>query len=638
MNETIVLDPIEFAPNRVELALDELGLRISQEGADWGETNVAVQLAKTQNGSVVTDRRMEPVEMTIPLQVREDSDVSLAEAAQRLQQKLGIFQANERELNWIRRDFDDGAGMAGSVGYIIYNAGLHGLQGWLMAHRRHAPEVTLTLLRSPYCYSTEEVESETFTEDEARALQFELADVLGTAPGLIRFRVDNEDEEDDWRGLLVSYESRDLATDGTADTTAALVYEAEDLTPAGGAAEAERTGASGGKVVRHSSLTAGWLTILESEIDGIGHMTHLGTRRLWTRIYVPGSLGDVELQAQFRPLGALTWSPTNLIIPTPVAEDFALIDLGECRPEPAILGEQRWQFRIQARAADGAGEIDLDQVYPLPTEGLVLASAPGTSAGADAQSTKSPGAAANDETSGTVAWETPGNAKASDGSYAVAKLKAGEISNYEKLTDFGFELPEDATVTGFIAAVERSCTTLIYDADVRLVHSGVIGGGSMTHPGEWPTSDAVAIYGAADSLWSDSWDAPDVNSSEFGIAIAARCGIGAITGEAKIDSVSITVYYTEAADENRICFAERSVEVRSDGVYRQLPDDDVWGPVVAEGFNPDAPPSWLEERALRGLVLPSQGDFDTLADAGSNPIGLTVIYRPAYHFAREAAA
>jgi len=105
-----------------------------------------------------------------------------------------------------------------------------------------------------------------------------------------------------------------------------------------------------------------------------------------------------------------------------------------------------------------------------------------------------------------------------------------------------------------------------------------------------------------------------------------------------VDHIRLNVYYTEAADENRACFAEGAVEPRSDGIFRQHPEDDVWGELIPEGFLPFASPSGLEGRKSRFIVIPTQGDLEELADSGSNPLSAQAFVRPAYHVAREAAA
>lgn len=637
-SETLVLDPAEFAPDREELALDELGLRVHEEGVDWGESQVQLQLTRAQVGDVVTDRHLEPVQVSVPLVVLDDPGaMPVADALYRLQQKVGIFQANEREPNWVRRDFDDGAGCAGSVGYLIYGAELSGVQGRSMAGGV-LPKVTLTLLRSPLCYATEELESELFTEESARVLKWEIAEILGTAPGLIRRRIENRNASAHWRGLILAMESRDHPQDATKDTTAALTYQAKSLTAAGGAAEAERSGV---KVIRHSALTAGWLTILSSKIAGVGHMTHVGVRRPWFRIYDPGAAaGAVELQLQFRPLGTLNWSSTNVTVPTPLVGDFALVDLGECRPEPAVIGDQRWEWRLQARAPSGSGTIDIAEVHLCPIEHYTIVSSPEVSQGADAQSQKSPGTGAG------TGWTNPSNIKASDNAYATKVIEHTELgspipSEYLTATNFGFALPESSTPVGIGVEIERksSVESNLKDFAVALVKASVVQTSSNQTKALaelWPTSDAYATYGSASDLWSNTFTATQINASTFGAAISVTKNKPTSSPTASVDHIRVTVYYTEAADENRVCFASRSIEVRSDGTYRQHPTDDIWGEVVPEGFNPQAPPSWLEGRALRGLVIASQGDLGILADTSTNKMREQVLYRPGYHFAREA--
>jgi hypothetical protein len=630
--ERLTFDPPELAPNRVPLGLHEFGLEVGEEGADYGEAAVAVQLARQTVGSTVTDRHLDPVEMSLPLVVMDGADVTLAEGAYRLQQKVGLIQADEYEPAWLMREFSARVGAAGAVGYMIHSAAIHGLQGRPLAYSGVAPNVTLKMLRSPLCYSTEVIESEVFSVEDARALEVVLEEVLGTGPGLFEgLRVTNNGESA-LRGMIAAFESRDHPQDETKDTTAALTYEAEDLVLTGGSAEAERTGASG-KVVRNSALTPGWLTILES-----GSMTHVGVRRLWVRAYDPtSSAGSVELRAQFRPLGAMRWSETHLTVPTLLSKAFALMDLGEMRPERATLGEQRWEWRIQARAPDGgSATIDIDQVHIAPVEQCAVVRAPEATAGADAQSTKAPGTVANDDSIGTVGWTETGNATASDDSPAVVTFTGAEVSKYLKASTFGFSIPTDAMITGVIVAVEkRWASGLIVDKSVRLVVGGTIQGDDNWKAQKWPTSDTISYYGSSESKWGLASLTPaQVNASNFGAVFSVE-NLIIEGGGAEVDHIQILVFYL-TKNQNRICFAGRSIEFRSDGVFRQHDEDDVWGDLVNEGFNLTAAPSYMEGRAMRGLIIPSTGDLDVLPDTGTHDLEAQVLYRPAFHFSREA--
>ena len=843
ITETAALDPAEFTTGRVELALDQLGLAIDVEGVDWGEADVAVQLARQTFGASVTDRHFEPVEMTIPLIVKEEGAVSLAEAANKLEQKIGLLQ---QEGGWIRRDFDDDGGFAGSVGYQVLKASISGLEGWLFADQQIADAVSIKILRSPFCYSTVEVESEKFTENTKRELIWELSEVLGTAPGLIRIIVKNNNSSGDWRGLVSAIESRDHPQDATANTTAALVYRCADLTPKGGA---EATGgiepkvravgtvasgvgaispglpagtvqgdllimvaesggatekteanaaltaagwssppapyadqkkgntrltllykiASGGDatttndtgdhqvariigieagtfdsenpfntagvgtqgatkavsipgatttrdrclvlacasgnlpdaattaefgaatnasltgltelidntvtagdggaiyavsgvmatkgaygattctavteaergvvsvainapyVVRHSGLTAGWLTILDSKIAASGYMTHKGVRRLHFRVYDPGSVvGNVQLRLRWRALGTLQWSE-NEIVPTPLVGGWSILDLGEARPEPAVVGGERWEWQVQARAVNGAGSVDLARVRVYPAEQMAEVSEVREDP-VDGEPAKEPGTAEEGTIiAGNGVWASPNGLAEGKGTGSV--VKGGKETNFLVARKFGFPIPGGAIIRGVQAEVHLGGGTAFEDLVVELVKEGAISGANRAF--RTPISSSSRTYGGLWDLWGLSLVPTDINAN-FGLALKFK---NTAAGEyaVSVGKVILTVAYTESTSLNRVCFVTRSIELRSDAVCRQHPTEDVWGPVVPKGFLPYGPVSGLEKRIVRGVISPSQGDLGERPDAGANRLGCVVQYRAAYLFAREAA-
>lgn len=485
--------------------------------------------------------------------------------------------------------------------------------------------------------------------------------------------------------MILAAECRDHPQDETADTTAALAYDAVDLTAKGGSAEAEH---EGDNVIRHESLNAGWQPVLDSEIDGVGHMTHRGVRRIWMRVLDPSeetdaqsleqnqlikekntqieeynhlveeankvageevfelrpliplkSLVQTQLQLRWRVLGSILWSENSIVKASNVG-DWALVDLGECRPEQAALGDERWEWELRARAPSGSGAIDVHKVYPLPTEQFVVVRAPDVAQSA-ALSAKSPGTVANDPGTGNT-WTNVGNVGASENAYATfASTGALKSSNYIKTTKYSFGIPEGATITGIVVAIERKATSdgsagkWAADGAVRIIKNGEVQTAENKGQGiYWPVTDTVATYGSSSDLWGQTWSPADINNTGFGVAFSAIVQ-GAVT--ASVDHIEITVYYTEADDENRVCFAGRSIELRSDGIFRQHPTDDVWGQLVPEGFLPYASPSGLEGRESRFIVVPTSGDLGTLPDSGDNPLSAQSFTRAAYHVAREGA-
>lgn len=635
--EACVLDPAEFpmpGQVRAELDLDSIGLAVRAEGVDWGESAVAQQLVRGRDGESPTDSELTNVDITIPIRVMEEGPVSLAEAAYKLQQKAGLIQ---KKQGWARRDFDEGGGFAGSLGYRVVSAGLSGLDGWLFANRQDAPDVVLKMSRWPLGYSTEEVVETIVKEEAARALIATYSDTKGSGEGLERWTIENLGAAP-WRGLILAKEHYDLVSGATAEP----IYAAADLTPKGGA---KVKTVEGVELVEHAALTAGWLTILSSEIAGVGHMTHRGPRRLKFRIFDPGAVaGGVELRLLWRSLGSSRWSgdPGNPIVATPLVGDFAIVDLGEARPQVAVLGDERFEWKLLARAPAGSGAIRVHLAEVLSTEQMLELSEP-YAPDIAGEPVKSPGTVEDKEGVGTKAWSNPSNAKASDDSRATAELAAGATSHYLWAHNFGFALAEEATIVGIEVNIERSAGELMEDSVVKLAKASAVVGSNFAHKGNlvtgkgfWPLSDATAQYGELGSLWGETWTPADVNASGFGVVLAAKNG-GFSADTAKVDRVTITVYYTEGVDEDLVCFASRSIEISSEGVHRQSPEDDVWGRLIEDGFLPTATSSGLEGLATRVVIIPSQGDLGGLADTGTNKLSVVRRVRAGYHFAREAA-
>lgn len=77
------------------------------------------------------------------------------------------------------------------------------------------------------------------------------------------------------------------------------------------------------------------------------------------------------------------------------------------------------------------------------------------------------------------------------------------------------------------------------DYSVKLMKGGTIGGSDLANNTAWPTTDAYANYGGSSSLWGRTWTDADINSANFGAAIATRVQ----NGTARIDHMRITVWY-----------------------------------------------------------------------------------------------
>jgi hypothetical protein len=167
------------------------------------------------------------------------------------------------------------------------------------------------------------------------------------------------------------------------------------------------------------------------------------------------------------------------------------------------------------------------------------------------------GASFSTTTYGSFPWTNPGNAQASDGSYASATQALGILSSayadYLVVQNFGFSIPSTATICEIRVEVERSATGLgiggskVTDQSIRLLQNGSLYGGDLASGATWPSSDGLVTYGIGTlaSTWGGSWQPSDVNSANFGVAISAKLttGIVALGMSAKIDRLRVMVIY-----------------------------------------------------------------------------------------------
>ena len=154
--------------------------------------------------------------------------------------------------------------------------------------------------------------------------------------------------------------------------------------------------------------------------------------------------------------------------------------------------------------------------------------------------------------SGSVStWTNPGNSSASDDVYATntSNLPSnGDHSDYRRVTNFGFDIPSNFVIYGLVVEVERNdITSKAKDYAARIVKNDTIRTTDKSNAAGWGANDSYTSYGGATDLWGEIWTANDINSANFGFAIAIkRSGGGATPITAKIDYIRITIYYTSS--------------------------------------------------------------------------------------------
>lgn len=186
--------------------------------------------------------------------------------------------------------------------------------------------------------------------------------------------------------------------------------------------------------------------------------------------------------------------------------------------------------------------IQFGLLYTLP---VVSAATSGPNSGGTFASDSSNG--------GTSAWTNTANAATSNDVDADNAMAALETTHYMKATNFSFDLPNDATIDGIVAEVERrhssgsGCRGGVADSAVRIVKGGTIGSTNKTTATAWSSTDTYVSYGGASDLWGETWTVADIEASTFGFALAAvetdddDCDL-------EIDHMRITVHYTGTAE------------------------------------------------------------------------------------------
>jgi hypothetical protein len=191
-------------------------------------------------------------------------------------------------------------------------------------------------------------------------------------------------------------------------------------------------------------------------------------------------------------------------------------------------------------------------------------------------STKDGGTFAN-VTNGTgYDWINPTGAQtADDSSWATTTItNSNSTSDYLQATNFGYNIPTEATITGIKVDIERhdstggSTTSSIRDSRVRLVKAGVVQPAqdkALTST-DWPNSDAIQSYGGDGDLWTNTWAASEINNSGFGVALSVTRTSGG-DNIASVDHIRMTVYYVVLNSSGPYSVVSSSTIVDAGGSY-----------------------------------------------------------------------
>ena len=157
----------------------------------------------------------------------------------------------------------------------------------------------------------------------------------------------------------------------------------------------------------------------------------------------------------------------------------------------------------------------------------------------------------------TVSWLTPSNATNSD------DLRSFTSATISKLTtpglyasNFNFNIPAGATITGITVIIERQSTdnkNRALDDIVSLVKNGALAGSNYKNATKWDVAatavDENVTYGTGTTdLWGTTWTVADMNNASTGVILSVNSS-GAIIPA--VDMMQMRVYYnTTTTDTN----------------------------------------------------------------------------------------
>jgi hypothetical protein len=191
-----------------------------------------------------------------------------------------------------------------------------------------------------------------------------------------------------------------------------------------------------------------------------------------------------------------------------------------------------------------------------------------------------PGTGANVDRSGLDAWSNPGNIVSDNTTDAISVASGG--SDYLVASNFGFALPDGATITGVtvrVQASEHSAGTESLNAQLQNDSSTLVGSSKSATLNS--TVKIVYTYGATNDSWGATLTPAIVNSSNFGVRFWFTTA-----HDVRVDYVTLAIEYVDSG----------TGVVRSDTAFGSRSPG--YGVLSGGGVSPNLP------LGLRGKVGP----------------------------------
>ncbi len=142
----------------------------------------------------------------------------------------------------------------------------------------------------------------------------------------------------------------------------------------------------------------------------------------------------------------------------------------------------------------------------------------------------------------TVGWAGASNATGTADGLCASSSASGESLD---LTGFGFSIPAAAVIQGITVEVKFAGSDTTAGVRTRLLKGGTPVGNTQDIFGVAGQTDcstsAFRTVGGPTDLWGTTWNASDINASNFGVRLTK---LGS-TGTSYVDAVRITIEYQD---------------------------------------------------------------------------------------------
>lgn len=230
---------------------------------------------------------------------------------------------------------------------------------WQPVHvARNYVEYTLSFSCKPFGRGAE-VTLGDHPETTLPVLAFTETGVNGDVPGTVKITVD-DDSANAQQTVLWGLRSRYY----DAAASAALFFEAESLTLAGGSTIVAIPAASGGNVVEQATLGTGLVSMLDT-----GTLTHVGSYRVLARMTaLIANTGTVTVAWNWTGPSAVPVTNATITLDSLLEGSWQLVDLGQVHLPQVSVGTHSWNGSLQAASTVGTDNLQVDWLLFLPID------------------------------------------------------------------------------------------------------------------------------------------------------------------------------------------------------------------------------------------------------------------------------